>query len=325
MAIAVQSLLKKSIKLMRSLLIWFVTPAMLLAILALAWLRWDAGLSRDDWYVSRHGQLENTLTDQSITVHEQLSESVRLRSSSGLQVSFRVIRDDEIEGPIPVLLILGGHRTGSNAVELFGKVGRQAIVGVDYPYDGPASAKGVLPIAKMIPLARRALLDTIPAISLVLDWLMQQPWVKKSEIIVVGASLGVPFAASATARDPRISAVMLVHGAADNRLWLEAQIARRVDPELLHYPLATLVHWLAYGPIFDTSKHVAAVSPRPVLIIGAIDDERTPAGQTELLYEAASEPKRLRWTEGQHIQPNRTDVIETLLQIANEELPFLRQ
>jgi fermentation-respiration switch protein FrsA (DUF1100 family) len=196
---------------------------------------------------------------------------------------------------------------------------------VDYPYDGPDRVKGVIPIARTIPLARQAFLDTIPAVSLILDWLVEQAWVDKKRIILVGASLGVPFAATAAARDRRITALMLVHGAADNRLWLEVQVARRIDTELLHYPLATILYWLAYGPVLDTSKHVASVSPRPLLIIGARDDERTPAGQAELLFDAAREPKRLRFTDGQHIQSNRKEIVAELRRIADEELIFLTQ
>ena len=116
---------------------------------------------------------------------------------------------------------------------------------------------------------------------------------------------------------------MLVHGAAENRLWLQAQIERRIDTAWLHYPLSVVLHWLAYGPIHDTSRNVARIAPRPVLIIGARNDERTPAGQTELLYELSGEPKRLRWTEGNHIEPDRTGIIEALLRIADEEMAFL--
>lgn len=315
----------KSIAKVRSVLIGLVLLVVLSITLALTWLRWESGLPRADWFAKRQGQIESAVASESITPHGQSSESVRLVSDSGLQVSFRVIREVANDAPLPVLLILGGHRTGSHAVELFGEVDGQAIVGVDYPYDGPEKAKGVTAIARAIPLARQAMLDTTPAVSLILDWLLEQTWVDKKRIIIVGASLGVPFAASAAARDERITAVMLVHGAADNRLWLEAQVARRTDLKLLHYPLATILHWLAYGPILDTSKHIATVAPRPVLIIGARDDERTPAGQTELLFDAAREPKRLRWTEGQHIQPDRPGTIEELLRIAQEELPFLTQ
>jgi len=297
----------------------------MLITLSLTWLRWESSQPRDDWFSERHGRIESVATEESITQYGQLAESVRLISDSGLQVSFRIIRDVETDALLPVLVILGGHRTGSDAVELFGDVGHRSIVGVDYPYDGPDKVKGVIPIARTIPLARQAFLDTVPAVSLLLDWLVEQVWVDKKRIILVGASLGVPFAATAAARDRRITALMLVHGAADNRLWLEVQVARRIDTELLHYPLATILYWLAYGPVLDTSKHVATISPRPVLIIGARDDERTPAGQTEILFDAARDPKRLRRTDGQHIQSNRTEIFAELRRIADEELEFLSQ
>ena len=99
-------------------------------------------------------------------------------------------------------------------------------------------------------------------------------------------------------------------------------MARRTDTRLLHRPLASIVHWLAYGPTFNTAHNVALISPRPVVIIGARNDERTPAGQTEALYAAAGDPKQLRWTEGQHIEPGRVDVIVELLGIADDVLPF---
>jgi hypothetical protein len=41
------------------------------------------------------------------------------------------------------------------------------------------------------------------------------------------------------------------------------------------------------------------------------------------LYELAGEPKRLRFTDGAHIEPDRSEIIEALLRIADEELAFL--
>ncbi len=315
----------KSIARLRSVLKYFVLGVVMSITLSLIWLRWESSRPRDDWFSERHGQIETVATEESITEYGQLAESVRLISDSGLQVSFRIIRDVETDALLPVLMILGGHRTGSDVVELFDDVSHRSIVGVDYPYDGPDKVKGVIPIARTIPLARQAFLDTVPAVSLILDWLVEQAWVDKNRIVLVGASLGVPFAATAAARDRRITGLMLVHGAADNRLWLEVQAARRIDTELLHYPLATILYWLAYGPVLDTSKHVANVSPRPVLIIGARDDERTPAGQAELLFDAARDPKRVRFTDGQHVQSNRKEIVAELRRIADEELIFLTQ
>jgi len=291
--------------------------------LSLVWLRWESSRPRDEWWTERHGLMETAASEAAVTEFGQLSESVWLTSDSGLQVFFRIVRKANSDKRQPVLLILGGHRTGSDAVDLFGDVGQRIVVGVDYPYDGPDKVKGVLPVARTIPKARQAFLDTVPAVSLIMDWLVEQPWVDPDRIYLIGASLGVPFATTATARDPRIAGLILVHGAADNRQWLQTQVERRVDTEILHYPLATVLHWLAYGPVLDTREHIARVSPRPVLIIGATDDERTPEGQAELLFDAAGEPRRLRFTDGRHIQPNRPEIIAELLRVADEELAFL--
>ena len=135
---------------------YFVLIVVLTITLSLIWLRWESGRPRDDWFGERHGQIETVATEESITEYGQLAESVRLISDSGLQVSFRTIRDGATDAPLPVLIILGGHRTGRDAVDLFGNVGRYSIVGVDYPYDGPDKVRGVIPVAKTIPLARQA-------------------------------------------------------------------------------------------------------------------------------------------------------------------------
>lgn len=316
---------KKLILRVRSGLKYLVLLVVVPISLSLVWLRWESGLPRNVWFNERHGAIQTVATERTGTNFGQLSESVRLTSDSGLRVSLRVIRNETSDGTLPVLIILGGHRTGSDAVELFGHVGHRAVVGVDYPYDGPDRPKGTIAIARTIPLARQAFLDTTPAVSLILDWSLEQSWVDENRMIIVGASLGVPFAVAAAARDERITGVMLIHGAADNRLWIETQIARRMNTRLLHAPLATVLYWLAYGPILDAGEHIASISPRPVLIIGAREDERTPAGQSELLFDAARDPKRLRYTDGRHIQPNRTEIVTELLRIADEELPFLTQ
>jgi len=304
---------------------YLVLPVLIVLTLLLSWLRWESAQPRDEWFDARQGSIDNVEIETSEVANEQLSESVRLTSDTGVEVSFRVIRKAGDRGRKAALLVLGGHRTGRDAVDLFGEVGGQVIVGMDYPYGGPERTKGIVETAKAIPPARQAILDTVPAVSLVLDWLLQQTWVDRDRIIIVGGSLGVPFAAAAAARDQRITGAILVHGAADNRLWLQAQVARRIESEAFHYPLSQLLNWLAYGPVFDTPRFVAMIAPRPVLIVGAREDERTPAGQTELLFDAAGEPKRLRYTEGQHIQPNRPDIVADLLRIADEELRFLAQ
>lgn len=290
----------------------------------LSWLRLDAGRSLDAWFESRQGALSSVSVLESKRHNGQLSELLEITSTSGLKVTIRSIRKMRSDAVRPVLLVLGGHRTGSDAAALFGDVGEHAIIAFDYPYDGPQRVKGMRQTLNAIPLARQAFRDTPPAVSLVTDWLFTQPWVEKDQLYIVGASLGVPFATLAAARDERIRGALLVHGAADNRAWLETQVSLRLEADILHRPLATIIYWLAYGPTFSTAENIAAISPRPVLIVGARSDERTPTAQTEMLFAAAGEPKWLRWTDGAHVQPDRSQVIADLLTIADEMLPRWR-
>lgn len=306
---------------LRSLLALAVAGTLTLTA-ALLWLRWDAHRPLEDYFNARHGTLSAAAIEDSTRRGAQRSDYLTLRSDSGLAVSLRVLRDDSDTEPRPVLMILGGHRTGRDAVDLFGDVTGYAVVALDYPYDGPERIRGLVQALGALPKARRAFADTPPAVALALDWLSSQPWAQGGTVLI-GASLGVPFAARAAAFDARIGGVILVHGAADNELWLTAQVARRVENAAAHKPLGTLLHWLAYGPTFDTTSNVAQIAPRPVLIIGAREDERTPAGQTEALFAAAGEPRRLRWTDGQHVEPDRTDVVDQMMSIAAQELDFV--
>jgi dienelactone hydrolase len=293
---------------------------MLVVVAGIVWLRWDAGRPLEGYFDERQGRLTaGTLIERSVT-DGQVAEFMTLRSDSGLSVRLRAIRPAGDDTALPVLIVLGGHRTGSDAVDLFGRVGERAVVALDYPYDGPEKVRGVRQLIGTLPLARLAFRDTPPAVSLVLDWLESAPWADSDRVTIVGASLGVPFAALAAARDPRIDGAILVHGAADNQAWIEVQVARRNDNPVVIAAVTKLLHWLSYGPTFDIGKNAALISPRPVVIIGAHQDERTPAGQTEALFAAAGEPKILRWTSGRHVEPDRPEVISELLEIADEVL-----
>lgn len=312
-------------RLIRFIGIYVVLPAGLVATAAVLWLRWDAGRPLEPWFEERRGSLRSAEENGVQVTDAQRNSVMTIQSDSGLTARARVIRPAIVSSALPVLIVLGGHRTGSDAVDLFGNVGQRAVVAMDYPYDGPEKVHGIAESMKTLPLARQAFRDTPPAVSVVIDWIVEQPWANPDQLVIVGASLGVPFATLIAARDERISAALLVHGAADNLAWLEVQVARRNDARILHRPLAMLIHWAAYGPTFDSARNIALIAPRPVVVIGAREDERTPAEQTQALFDAALEPRILRWTGGQHVQPNRPEVIAELLAIADEVLPFAPQ
>jgi len=244
-----------------------------------------------------------------------ISQTVTVQADTGLEVNLRVLRPAGLEGPLPLVVVLGGHRTGRDAVDLIGAPGPMVVAALDYPYDGPERPRGIRQSLAMVPAARRGLRDTPPAVRLALDWLAIQPWVDPARVELMGVSLGVPLATTVTAADERISRLWLVHGSGDNRRWIAHNIGSRVKLAPLREGGAWLLYLLARGPAFDAGTLVGLVAPRPVVIIGARDDERLPEPMVEALYAAAGEPKALLWTEGGHVD-RRPENVQQVLDIA---------
>ena len=242
-----------------------------------------------------------------------IGQGVELTSDKGLVVNLRVLRPAAGDARLPLVILLGGHRTGRDAVDVLGNPGRLAVAALDYPYHGPEKIRGVRQVLKAVPEIQRGLLDTPYAVSLALDWLIKQAWVDPNRIELMGVSLGVPFVAVAGANDQRFRRVWLVHGAFNNRDWLANRLESRIENPTLRSAAAGLLHGLAHGPSFETGQWVPKISPRPVVIIGASEDEQMPRESVEKLYQAARAPKELQWSEGGHVRPHRIDIVRQLL------------
>lgn len=273
----------------------------------------DAGRDRDRDFLERRGADIDATTERG---RRESNNLLRLSSDTGLSVRIRVIRPARTRSePLRTLLIIGGHRTGSRAVELADTPVCCNIVAIDYPMEAELESDTLASMLASVSSVRRAALDTVPAIFLAVSWLEEQAWVDKQRLELVGASLGVPFATTAAALDTRIDKLWLIHGAADNYVWLRHNVALRGTGPLMQPVYARLIYWLLYADSFDTGRRVASVAPRPVAIIGARNDERTPEGQTEELFALAGEPKELMWTDGAHIEPDRSEIIGKLLRL----------
>jgi len=295
---------------------WLPTVIAVAVVIAAAclWL-FDHLRSQEAQFIRRRGKVASVqVTPGDAPGGAFLSAAVRITANTGLSVDFRMLRPAGPTQPLPLVLILGGHETGRDAVDLVGDPGPMVVAALDYPYQGPAKPRGWR-ILSSIPAIQRGLLDTPPAVSLALDWLVDQPEVDRTRVELVGASLGVPFAAVAGALDPRFRRVWLIHGAADNRSLLEHNLRSRIASGWLRAGAANLLYLLAYGPTLEPARWVPRIAPRPVVIIGAADDERLPREKVEQLYATAGEPKELLWTQGRHIEPGRPEVLRQLLEV----------
>ena len=294
---------------------WLGGAVVIVLLVVALWLL-DHLRPRHARFETRHGSLESAeVTELEAPFPDVLATSVRARSGTGLEVEFRVLRPANIAEPVPLLVLLGGHRTGRRAVELVGDPGPVVVAALDYPYDGSDKIRGVLEAVNSVGRIQRALLDTPPAVSVALDWLIEQPWVDSGRVELVGVSLGSPFATVAGALDERFRRVWILHGGADNREWLANTLKRKIPSDPLRAVVARILHLLAHGASFDTETWVARISPRPVVIVGAKEDESLTRENVARLHAAAGEPKELLWTEGRHVHPKRHEIIRELLDI----------
>jgi len=274
------------------------------------------GIPRHDYFIERTGRVVNVergTARDALGVHER----VRLTSTTGLTVNLRVLRPAGAEArKLPVLLLAGGHRTGKDAVDRVGKPDGVAFAAIDYPYAGNSSPEGLWQSLGTVPHIQRTFLDTPPALSLAASWLATQPWVDANRVELVGASLGVPFAAAAGAVDERFSRVWLLHGGADNVSWVSYAGRRHIGNEFLRRLVARGALLLVHGPSFDTPKWIRETAPRPVILVAARDDDYVPPeAQVPLAELAKLDHVELLWTEGRHIGPRRDDELRQLLDI----------
>jgi dienelactone hydrolase len=115
-----------------------------------------------------------------------------------------------------------------------------------------------------------------------LDVLVEHYDVDPKRLAVVGYSMGVQQAATAAALDDRVRAVVLIAG--------------RANPSRTPGDAG----WARQFRAIDTVHFVPELSPATVLVQGGERDTIVPKAELEELYEAASEPKELRWYDADH-------------------------
>jgi hypothetical protein len=276
---------------------------------------------RHDYFLERSG----TLVDATVIEEERAldrSYTVHLRSSTGLEVDMRVLRPEvDVTESLPLVLILGGQETGKDAIDLVGAADGIAFAAIDYPYDGSQDLDGFWKSVGAIPAVQRAFLDSPPAVSLALTWLLEQDWVDPDRTELAGVSLGVPFATAAGALDERFSRIWMLHGGGDNVSWVSHNARRHIDNEVLRHLTARTVLFIVHGRSFDTQRWIPEIAPRPLIIVAARNDDYVPPdAQKPLVSASRADHVELIWTEGRHIGPSRGDELEQLLIIVRDRI-----
>jgi dienelactone hydrolase len=279
----------------RWVLLSLTSPVLLLVGLFAAG-EWYRGRDYEDRFLDLYGGLKKA----DIVFAEQSDGhrlyDVRLDNGDGLTVRGLLKVPEDLDGRCPAMLILGGVRTGRRTIEYLSGTRGVIMLALDYPYEGKTEKLSPGEFLRSIEPIRRAVIRTVPAAMLAVDFLLAREDVDGGRIMVVGGSVGAVFTPAVAATDRRIAAAAMLFGAAD----LEALMRANLDlPGVIAGPISWLGAVLT-SPV-EPVKYIGRVSPRPVYMLNGTGDPRMPEHCSRQLHDAAREPKTIRWIDTGHV------------------------
>jgi hypothetical protein len=280
----------------------------------------QAGPAELQRYRDLRGALVAAETSVAVPRGRYAAQRVRLRSSTGLVATGRLVRP---VGGTPrcyaAILLQDGREENSGVIgRLPPEFGNVVVLALDYPRELPYALRLRDVVIRGEELKRAA--RQIPALfSLGATYLAQRTDVDTSRIGIAATSFAVPFATIAAAADERFRNVALVYGAGDLSSVVAANLAIR--PRFLRRPAA----WLATRPFapFFPERFVGRIAPRPIVMVNGVDDPQMPAAAVRRLYDAARPPKEIIWLRTGHLMPTDSALIRTLVDTAFARLPVL--
>jgi hypothetical protein len=240
---------------------------------------------------------------------------VELRNDRGEAVTTAYVRIPVPTPPQPrILLTYAGETTGETMLELIPPRPDLVLVAVQYPYRRP---HGPLEDLRWPYDVRRTVFRTVAGGMLAVSYLARDEHLPLARLTVLGASLGTSFGVIHGALDPRVTDVMVVHGggALPAVLW---SIDRR-EGRTWRAPLLAGLGALVVES-FDPDRFVGRIAPRPLLVVAARHDRFFPPSSVIALYDHAHPPKRLLWTEGEHVGAGKTALVTEIVRVIEQQL-----
>ncbi len=243
---------------------------------------------------------------------------MRLAAPGRPAAHFTVAVPDGLSGPMPVLFIVGGLRSGRENLERLPDLGPNALISFEYPYRDVIrdKSRGALERMHHVYKSSRATAEQLVAI---LRWVREQPFVDRARVGLLGYSLGamaVPAAhVKAQANGVEHGVVILAFGGAD----LAAIVPRvlRIKTPALEAPVAwvgaSLLHTLEPAHFLPSIRS-------QVLIINAEADELIPPSSQRLLERLTPDPKWIVNMPGEHIDPRDPGTLTAVVEVTKRWL-----
>lgn len=218
---------------------------------------------------------------------------------------------------LPAVILVGGLRTGREALRHVPDLGRNVVVTYEYPLGRDPWRRGFLP-ARVV-AARSAALAVPRQLAAVVRWTRAQPWADPDRVSLVGVSLGalvLPAAQrAAAAQGERLGPSILAYGGTDLGDILRAALAD--DRPWLSRAAA----WLAGVGLraLEPAAHLPHLRGEFLLINGR-DDPRIPATSVVGLHRLTPEPKEIRFLSAGHFDADDQALLEDVLALCRSWL-----
>jgi pimeloyl-ACP methyl ester carboxylesterase len=223
----------------------------------------------------------------------------------------------EPDGPMPLVMVLAGLRTGRESLAFLDAHGPNKLVGYEYPYNQENFYQRSR--VSQLPAIRRAILDVPAQVTLVADMLARDPAVDPERTALLGFSFGAMFVPAvqrvAAAEGRPFDAMIMAYGGADIAGLLDANL--RVRSGFLRGRIAatgaTLVHAMEPG------HHLPRISGR-FLVIHGDQDAQIPTVLAEGMAELTPEPKEIVVLAAGHMGPSDPALTARVVAISQDWL-----
>lgn len=220
-------------------------------------------------------------------------------------------------GPLPLVMILAGLRTGRESLGVVTAHGPNVLVGYQYPYDRETWFQN--PGLSQVPAIRTSVLNVPWQVVRVTEMLRDEPDIDPARTALLGYSFGAMFLPAAlrlAADEGRgFGAAILAFGGVDIEALLDANL--RVRPGALRRALAWIIATLIHP--MEPEHHLPHLRGRFLLIRGAAD-EQIPQRLSARLAELVPEPREVVTLEAGHMNPRDPVLTQRVVRLSQEWL-----
>lgn len=143
-------------------------------------------------------------------------------------------------------------------------------------------------------LARDSMIQAVVDLRRAVDFLQSRKEVDGKKICYMGESMGSILGGTFSGVEKRVRAVVLIVGGGGLQFLFETSLLG-MKKEDIKKAVDTSLFFV--DPLYWVDK----ISPRPLLMVGALKDELMPHDATVRLYEKAKNPKKIIWIDSKHV------------------------